>query len=108
MDYYSEPPKHFCFEDPGLCWIPPPPQKLMDPMISNNTEKAVYMDLVSLSSRISRGIDGIHGFITMLVAGFHELIALLISGVLSERASGPLKFIQILLTCSENSGRLAG
>ena len=42
----------------------------------------------------------------MLVSGFHELIALLVSEFTAE-SSGPFKLIQILLRFSGNSGRLA-
>ena len=41
----------------------------------------------------------------MLVSGFHDLIALLISGSIVE-SPGPFKFMQNLLRFSGNSGRL--
>ena len=50
------------------------------------------------------GLNGFHGFIGLLVSGFHELIAL-ISGYIA-RISGPFKIKQILLKIWET--RTAG
>ena len=60
-------------------------------MICNIPQKGVYMELVSLSLRISRG------FIALLVSGFH------VSGFIAE-SSGPFQFMQILLTFPESLG----
>ena len=47
------------------------------------------------------GLYGFHGFIGLLISGFDELIALLVSGCIAI-ISGPFKFKQILLKDLEN------
>ena len=58
-------------------------------MISNNPEKGVYMENFSEVYGF-HGLNGFHGFIDLLVSGFHELIALLGFGFIAE-SSGPFQ-----------------
>ena len=55
----AEKKRHMFEVDPGLCWTIPP-QRFTDPIISHSPEKAVHMELGSLSfwnSGISASLD---------------------------------------------------